>query len=190
VIIIAAFIIEFIICGKPAPSGSYHSFRMYFTLDVFTDLGTLPSICKRFLPLDSAPITLKIVGGAENIKPLCERIDISQFGKDMLKLSLMDAEEKGLKMKTVEEFLPMFHAILKVLRPVRDLPGLPDELQELVHKLKDIDEGKTTAELFEVTKRKEVYETMYKYMMTVRIQESLRGMHYLYHHFESNWLKR
>ena len=86
----------------------------------------------------------------------------------------MDVEQKGFKTETVEEFLPMFKIIVKVLRPLRPYPGLPGELRELVENLREIDDLRPD-ELHEVIMKKEVYETMFKYMMTVRIQNQLRG---------------
>ena len=147
---------------------------MFFSA-VFGDLGRLPSVCKGYLSVKSAPKLMKLVNDDTQIlKDLCSRIDLSQLGKDMFKLSMLDFEKKGADNKTLTEFLPMFKLIVKVIEPVRPLPGLPEVIGLYFDDISQMGKG-ADEEIFKRASQKAVFEPIMKFLMDIRAQELLLG---------------
>ena len=135
----------------------------------------LPSICKGYLTVKSAPRLVKLANGTDAIKDLCSRIDLVELGEDMIKLSMKDFEKKGADNDTVREYLPMFQLIVKVLEPIYSLEGLPKLLRDLVDDFRVIARGNKD-DIMRKAKEKAVYEPMMKFLMDVRIQDLLFGI--------------
>ena len=141
---------------------------------MFDDLGRLPSVCMGHLSVKSAPRLMNLVNSTDNLKKLCQRIDLFELGEDMFKLTMMDFEKKGADEKTLREFVPMFQLIVKVLEPIRQLPGLPKRLGGLVDDFRGLASFKEE-EAIQQAKKKEVYEPLMKFLMDIRAQEHLLG---------------
>ena len=141
---------------------------------MFDDLGKLPSVCMGHLSVKSAPRLMDLVNSTDALKKLCQRIDIFELGEDMFKLTMLDFEKKGADEKTLREFVPMFQLIIKVLEPIRRLPGLPKRLGGLVDDFRGLASFKEE-EAIQQAKKKEVYEPLMKFLMDIRAQEHLLG---------------
>ena len=142
---------------------------------MFDDLGKLPSVCMGHLSVTSAPRLMNLVNNStDNLKKLCQRIDLFELGEDMFKLTMMDFEKKGADEHTLKEFVPMFQLIVKVLEPIRQLPGLPKRLGDLVDDFRGLASLKEE-EAIQQAKKKEVYEPLMKFLMDIRAQEYLLG---------------
>ena len=131
-------------------------------------------MCKGHLSVASAPQLMKLVNDTQTLKELCSKIDLVQLGEDMFKLTMLDFEKKGADHKTLTEFLPMFKLIVKVVEPVRHLPGLPEDIGLYYDYISQMGKG-TDEEIFRRASQKAVYESMMKFLMDIQVQEKLLG---------------